>query len=387
RNHLALSQFLWGTMAVALLIAAAYVAWVVSVKPSDLTSHIQATRSTSGPFAVISGTAKGRTDYHAAFLLNSEDGSMTRIDPHAAWLTQYARNGRSAVVPRRAGARTATDLAIYTRGRSEPAETGLTINNDDGFTVSDDASRIATMSNRILSVYDVAQKRSLASVRLPEAMYLRAFFVTNDVVRVFLNVRDGMKIMELDVRTHGLHETGFISSGNAGRVYPDSSAAHMLLRPIHGDTLTLNDARTGAPIKTLVSGTQLKAARYLRDGRIVFIDGTNAAAVLHILAADGTPLRDITLGAKLLPMFIGDDGTRVVLTDVDAMSANRMLESINIDRGVIERREPIHEWVPSGFFDPRPPIGPLRDVFYIGDGGHILAWNPATGGKKTITGG
>ena len=71
RNHLALSQFLWGTMAVALLIAAAYVAWVVSVKPSDLTGHIQATRSTSGPFAVITGTSKGRADYHAAFLLNS----------------------------------------------------------------------------------------------------------------------------------------------------------------------------------------------------------------------------------------------------------------------------------------------------------------------------
>jgi hypothetical protein len=218
-------------------------------------------------------------------------------------------------------------------------------------------------------------------------MYLRAFFVTNDVVRVFLNVRDGMKIVELDVRAHGLRETGFVPSGNAIGAYPDSSAAHMLLRSTHGDTLTLNDARTGAPIKTLVSGTQLKTARYLRDGRIAFIDGPNSAAVLHILAADGTPQRDIALGAKQWTMFIGDDGTRVVLTDVDTTSGKKMLESINIDRGTIERREPIRDWVPSGVFDPRPPIEPLREVFYDGDASHILAWNPATGGKRTITGG
>jgi hypothetical protein len=218
-------------------------------------------------------------------------------------------------------------------------------------------------------------------------MYLRAFFVTNDVVRIFLNVREGMKIMELDMRARGLRETGFIPSGNAIRAYPDSPAAHMLMRPIKVDMLTLNDARTGAPIKTLASGTQLKTAVYLRDGRIAFIDGTNAAAVLHILAADGTPQHNIALGAKQFTMFIGDDGTRVVLTDLDTTSGKRMLESVNIDRGVIERREPIHEWVPSGVFDPRPPIEPLRDVFYAGDGGHILAWNPATGGKRTITGG
>jgi hypothetical protein len=383
RNHVALSQFLWGTMAVALLLAAAYVAWVVSVKPSDLTSHIQATRSTSGPFAVITGTSKGRADYHAAFLLNSEDGSMTRVDPWAAWLTRYTRDGRSAVVPRRAGV--FADIVVYTRGRSEPVDTGLTI-GDGGYIVSDDASRIATISRPgTLSVYDVSQKRSLASVRLPDATNERAFFVTNDVVRVYLSVPDGMKIVELDVRARGLRETGFIPSGHPAGIYPDSSAAHMLLRAWRGDALTLNDARTGAPIKTLISGTQLRIARYLRDGRIAFIDGTNSAAVLHILTADGAPQRDIALGAKQWTMFIGDDGTRAVLADADATSGKRMLEAVNIDRGVIERRQPIRDWVPSGVFDLRPPIEPLHEVFYSGAAGHILAWNPATGATRPIT--
>ena len=122
---------------------------------------------------------------------------------------------------------------------------------------------------------------------------MRAFFVTNDVVRLYLNVREGMKIMELDVRARGLRETGFIPSAERRSVLSRSSAAHMLMRATHGDMLTLNDARTGAPIRTLATGTQLKTARYLRDGRIAFIDGPDSAAVLHILAADGTPQRDI----------------------------------------------------------------------------------------------
>jgi hypothetical protein len=382
RNHLALSQFLWTTIAVTLLIAAAYVAWVVSMKPIDLTAHVRGTRSTSGPFAVLVGTGKGRGDYHAAFLLNSDDGSATRVHPWAERGAQYTRDGRSAVLQRRAG--NVADIVVYTRGKSEPVDTGLMI-SDGGFVVSDDGSRIATISSgNILSVYDVAQRHSLASVRLPDATYRRGIFITNDIVRLYLNEADGMKIAELDVRVRGLQQTGSASSANALRIYLDPSAAHMLVRS-NGDALTLNDARTGAEIRSLATGANIKAARYLRDGRIVFIDGAASALVLHVLGSDGTPQRDIPLGGMQSAMFIGDDGARVVLADVT--SGKQMLEAINIDRGAVERREQIRDWIPSGAIEPRPPIQPLREVFYAADDGHIVAWNPATGATRAITGG
>ena len=85
--------------------------------------------------------------------------------------------------------------------------------------------------------------------------------------------------------------------------------------------------------------------------------------------------------------IIGDDGTRIVLNDVDAASGRRVYEAVNITSGIIEHREPIREWVSSGIFDTRPPIEPLREALYIGDGGHVIAWNPATGGTRMITGG
>ena len=275
RNHLALSQFLWSTMAVALLLAAAYVAWVVSVKPSDLTGQIRASRSTSGSFAVVSGTTKGRSDYRGAFLINTDDGSTWRVDQWSEWAARYTRDGRSAVVPHRAG--NAVEMLIYTRGKAEPIDSGLTIANGE-YIVSDDGSRIATISQpNLLSIYDVAAKRSLASARLPDSRFVRAFFVTPDVVRAYLNVPGGMKIVEIDARSPALRETGFIASPKFLVFYLDPAAAHMLVRPSREDTLTLNDARTGAMIKTLTAGTQLKTATYLRDGRIAVVD------VCHVL--------------------------------------------------------------------------------------------------------
>jgi hypothetical protein len=384
RSHLALSQFLWGTIAVALLIAAAFVAWVVSVKPSDLTAQIHAMRSTNGPFAVVTGTSKGRSDYRGAFLLNTADGATWRVEPWAEWATRYTRDGRSAVVPRRSGS--GAEAFIYTRGKTEPVATGLTMAGGEYF-VSDDGGRIATITRPSnLSVYDVATKRSLVSVRLPDSTYNREFFITPNLIRVYLNVPDGMKIMELDVPSRALRQTGFIASPHF-RFSSDPSGAHMLVGRSREDLLTLTDARTGASIKTLASGTHVKDADFLRDGRIAIVDGPDSATVLHILTADGTPQRDIPLGAKQATMIVGDDGARVVLNDVDVASGRRVYEAVNIASGLIEHREPIRDWVNSGVFETRPPIEPLRDVFYVGDTGQILAWNPATGGKRAITGG
>ncbi len=383
RNHLALSQFLWGTMAAALLLAAGYVGWVLSVTPGDLSIDFHATRSTSGPFAMITGRSPGRGDYHAGFLLNTDDGSSVRIGNLSAVV--YTRDGRSVIVPRMEGG--VANLWIYRRDLKKPIDIGLTV-EAQGLFVSDDGGRVATLSSlNILSVYDVAQKRSLASVRLPDGRYMRAFFVSPDVVRLYLNTKEKLKIVELDVRVRGLRETGSLATATFARIYPDAPAAHMLVRPERGaDVVTLNDARTGALITTLASGTQVKTARFLRDGRIAIVDGPDSATVLHILSAAGAPQRDIPLGPARSSIFVGDDGTRCVLAVETAAGVGQLI-AVDLNRGVIAQRVDKVVWVPSGTLDPRPPIEPLRDVFY-GDysdrKNHIVSWNPATGGKRRI---
>jgi hypothetical protein len=385
RNHRALSQFLWGTMAAALLLAAGYVGWVLSVTPGDLSIALHVTRSTSGPFAVITGKSPGRGDYLAGFLLNTDDGSEVRIGNLAESAVRYTRDGRSVVVTRMDGG--LANVWIYRRGLRKPIDTGLNVDSGSLF-VSDDGGRIATVSRaNILSVYDVVQKRSLASVMLPEGGYMRAFFVSPDVVRLYLNTKEKLKIVELDVRARGLRETGSLATTTFAVIYPDASAAHMLVRPERGaDLVTLNDARTGALITTLASGTHVKTARFLRDGRIAIVDGAESATVLHILSAAGIPQRDIPLGAAKSSIFVGDDGARCVMA-VETAAEIRQLIAVDLDRGVIAQRVDKVVWVPTGTLDPRPPVEPLRDVFY-GDSSnkenHIVSWNPATGGKRRI---
>lgn len=385
RSHLALSQFLWSTMAIALLIAAGYVGWVVSVKPGDLTGEIHATHSAGGPFATISGKARGRVDYHAGFLLDTEDGSVARIDSRAEWSVRYTRDGRSAFVPSLEGA--VANVLVYRRGSTKPVDTGLTMDAGEYF-VSDDGGRIATIARPgIVSIYDVAQKRSLVSVRLPESKFERGLFVTPDVLRFYLRTAEGLKIVEIDVRTRGLRETGFLASPQYAYFYADPSAAHMLVRRSREDVLVLSDARTGEPIRTLASGTRVKAARFLRDGRIAIVDGPDSATVLHVLTAEGVPQRDIPLGPSTWTTIVGDDGTRVVLTS-QISAEHSTLMAIDVNRSVVERREAIRDLIPLNLeLDLRPPIGPLRDVFYRDDRGRIVSWNPANGAKRMITGG
>jgi len=272
-------------MAAALLLVGTYVAWVASVRPSDITIDTRANRSTSGPFALITGKSRGRFDYRAGFLLNTEDGSATRVSSYADWFIHYTRDGRSALIPAADSNLNPTNVLIYRKGVKEPIDTGLTI-SPSGYFLSDDGGRLATLSREdVLSVYDVAQKRSLVSVKLPESAYMRAFFVSPDVVRLYLNTHEGMKIGEIDARAGGFRETGTVATNPGVLIYPDSSVTHMLVRPeARADIVTLNDARTGALITTLASGTHVRTSRFLRDGRIAIVDGPESATVLHISA-------------------------------------------------------------------------------------------------------
>jgi hypothetical protein len=377
RNHLALSQFLWSVMALALLIAGAYVAWVVSVKPSDIVKSPVESRSPGGPFLTIAGTVPSHGDYAAAWLMNTDDGRNIRIDARSAWGVQYTRDGRSAFWPVLNG--NVAELRRYTRGEREPVDTGLTVSGDFIF-LSDDGARIATLNRGILSIYDVAQKRSLVSARVPLVRLARGCFLSPDRFRLYAQTDSGLQIFDLDASTHSLRSTGGIGSVPYVFISLDPTGTRMVVKQARSHVVTLNDAATGAVIRTLLNGTKVSVARSLRDGRIVIIDGP----VMHLLAPDGSPIRDIA-GLSGLNWFVGDDGTRVVLM---TRTGNAALELIAVDlnRGSIERRESgVGDGVGGGWFDVRPPIEPLREVVYKDMENHIVAWNPATGAKRRVT--
>ncbi|HXH95516.1 MAG TPA: WD40 repeat domain-containing protein [Thermoanaerobaculia bacterium] len=383
RGHLALSHFLWGAMAVALLLAAGFVWWVVSVKPADITDAV-VSHSPGTAFMTIAGKTSNRGDYVAAWLMNIDDGRSIRIDAQSArGAVQYTRDGRSALWPVLVG--NVAELRLYTVGDAAPIDTGLTVWGDFIFP-SDDGGRIATVNQGILSIYDVATRRSFASTRIPQTKFARGLFVTPDLFRIYLQIDSELRIFELDVRTRALRETGVISSPKYAFLSLEPTAARMVVRVAQSNVVTLNDARTGTVIRTLLTGSRASVSRCLRDGRIVVIETQPGGTVMHLFAPDGSPVRDIALGPSAPAWFAGDDGTHVVL--LTAMSGTRNLVSIDVNRGVVERREPnVGQWTQGGFYELRPAIGPLREVVYQDMQKHVMAWNPTTGASRRIVGG
>ncbi len=382
RGHRALSQFLWTFMAVALLLAAGFVWWVVSAKPADITDAA-VSHSPGTAFVTIAGKTANRGDYTTAWLMNIDDGRNIRIDAQSAWGVHYMRDGRSALWRVLVG--NVAELRRYTVGDAAPIDTGLTVWGDFVFP-SDDGGRIATVNQGILSIYDVATRRSLVSTRIPQTKQARGLFVTPDLFRIYVQADASIRIFELDVRARALRETGAISSPKYDFLSLDPTATRMVVRPAQSSVVTLNDARTGTVIRTLLTGSRASVSRCLRDGRIVIVDSTPEGTVLHLFAGDGSPVRDIPLGPSAPAWFAGDDGTHVVL--LTEMSGTRNLVSIDVNRGVVERRESnVGQWTQTGFFDLRPAIGPLREVVYQDTQKHVMAWNPATGASRRLVGG
>lgn len=389
RSHLALSQFLWGTMAVALIVAAGFSVWVVSARPSDLTTKSNATYSSGGSFLTLFGQARNRGDYNAAFLVETRDGARWSIDPRSNWDVHFTRDGESVVVPRVEDS--SVSLVIYRHGVAKPLETGLTISPSDRFFVSDDGNRIATIGNDVISIYDVSQKKSLLSVRGVGDVhgFYRGCFVSPDLFRLYVQGRDGLSIHELDLRARRMTTTGAIAATRYVAFSLDPAGSRMLVRRNDDDGLTLCDARTGAPIRSVAASSKnILMQRFLRDGRMVFVESRGTKGILHLLSPDGAPLRDIPLDLALDRLrYLGDDGERLTLSTWRLGDGRtESIITVNLVRGLIERTETgPFTWTATGsFWDDRPSLLPLREV-YFGDGaGHIIAWSPATGVKRTV---
>jgi hypothetical protein len=309
--------------------------------------------------------------------MNTEDGKTLRIDS-PPWGVRFSRDGNTAVWP--VSENRVASLWMYRRGATGPINTGLTMTWGE-FAISDDGNRIATYSPGIVSIYDVPQKRTLVSAHLSSERYAQGVFVSPDVLRMYLATSTGWKIVEIDAKTRSVMQTGETPSSEqpGGLVVLGPDASQMLLRGYKSHVVTLNDARTGALIAPVGNGA-IATARFLRDGRVAYIDGPALHNALHVLSNGSLPERYVPLGASRFPRIIGDDGKRIVV------ETGAEILAIDLDRGAIERRERAIG-VMANTSGGRTALEPLREVFYVDESKHVVAWNPSNGAKRTITGG
>ena len=366
RSHVELSRFLWMALGCALLVLTGFVVWVTSLGFSNLIPE-SLEQSGKGTWAVISGTGNHRADYRASFLYNLRDGHAQRV-PFALgpWTsTEFSRDEKTVawVSRSQSSPSSATELYFARLDAPNPKMIATGIPFTGNYCLSDDGSRAAvSKSGNLITVYDLTSRASLGSVRVPDARWLEPIFASNDLLRINAYAPSGIRIYEYDVTKKTLRQTGAPPVEHWRLNSDHTRAMAYWKRP----DITIYAARTGQILMTVP--IKASPAKFLRDGRIVAIDDRN---VLHVLTADGTPVRSIAVPAEpFSPIFDVGSGLVVILVKKDQTDV-----VIDLDRGVIARTE-------TGLLPAYNGQGPL--LLCTNKTHDLLVWNPATGEKRVV---
>jgi len=391
-SHIALSRYLWSGVTVILLIAAAYELWAMSVSPGDLSD---VTGIQSGGWAVISGQAKLRGDYHPTLLVSVDGRRTLRMASPPWWGSPFSRDGRTAAWLQPMAVRGGTYELVRCRldvTDPRPEPTGITTTQHE-LALSDDGARVL-LGFGTYSIYELATARSLGSFRVdvPEHAWIVASFTARDVVRVYVMANRSagatrvMAIYEYNLTSRVLRQTGTLD-GSLRRISPDGR--RMIVGHVGSDVarasdsgLILADARTGNSLSILGNESH-SIAKFLADGSVaVTTQGQDGTLVLRRLTDDLARQQEVALGRYVYGNIVSGDAHRVLLELRNAPFPSPMsLAIVNLDRGVIERLNRPVSAVLAQHAQPIP-----AEVLCVTPTGQLVAWSTTTGTTRPIGG-
>ncbi|HVS29878.1 MAG TPA: ABC transporter permease, partial [Thermoanaerobaculia bacterium] len=398
RSHAEMSKFLWIAVGAGLLLIGGYVAWVFTAEPDDLDIAF-ADQSARGDWAAIGGFSEGRGDYFPVFLLNPQSGESIRF-PAGRWSEpSFTRAGNAAfaeVAPIRwRGPAPGAVVTLYRFGIDEHPIT-TDIPRHGSVFLSDDARRMAVVSDRTVSIHEIDTQRLVASAAMTRSSQTRGFFVTPDLLRILATEKGVLKILELDATTRKLTETGSWTGSTPRIQVQANDDGSMLLVTTFGEDAAppvLLDGRTGAVRATLgVEKGNIFRTRFLRDGRVAALTEEPGRA-LRLFAPDGTLLSEVPISSAMRARIEGETATGKLVLALSSVpyggdgSARRWDAAVvDLERGTISRREPSMQMVRSWWgVDPRVPVPNATGEFLIKDAaGTLWRWNAESGEKKEL---
>jgi hypothetical protein len=376
RNHAALSTFVWTAMAMLLLVAGAYVLWVVRAPLSTLstTGTTIVEQSGSGDWALIAGESTRGSEI--AGFVNTRTGETRRTHLGLHWGFGVSRDGSTLALFTNGFEKNRGDFGLEIRPFARDGKT-LHIPLSEGFVtfeLAHDGSRVAVATTQDVRVYDTRSGAMLGAVRRNGQRLTRLYFASPTVVRIH---GDGA-IREFDLTNKSLTQTGVDDVDSLWLTVSDDGTRAYVPKDSR-----IIDARTGATIATLpVRAQELYAAAMMNDGRVAIIEtSTPATKTLRVFDRDGRELRAIALPP------LGRSAVRAQLGDGSVIvggATGSLL--VDVDRGTL------------GPFakDTRGPIGWGRDVhlprlakdaqIVAADRGtmDLVVWDPRTGAKHAL---
>lgn len=388
RNHLALSRVLWPAVAAVLLLAGGFIAWVVLVGPSDM-EELHHTSSSGGRWFFAAGRAANRGDYHASFLVSGETGKWQRLPSPPWWSSVFSRDGRTLawLATKNTPPSLARKLELLVwrpDTEARPRETNLHVGQQ--ILLTDDGSRLATITTGGIAVHDLQRDALLASARglNPDAAHV-AMFVRPDLIRIWehQSPAHAVLIYELDVARKTLTKTG---QAEADTTYHSLSANADGSRVLLSKEGIVIDGRTGATLYRVPVSPKPRRSTMLSDGTVVVPDHTTRR--IRIYGPDGRQTADVAVPGNPFSLVSAElAGGKIAVTTIRPRQKGYSMLVLDVKRGVIERETeglsgPIVPWY---VLDPRIPLLE-RDVPVVtyGGGAQLVLWDWTTGKQRGV---
>lgn len=309
-----------GPIALATLL---YSAWVRSPDVADLKETWVDDYAPAGEWIYVVGSARGRGDYTAGFILNPVSGNALRLPPQGS--VSFSDDGKRAVWTEIVSlSPILAELHLADLTQAEPVVKPLLISMKPptgfGPVISPDGSRIALIDGETLSIYDASSSKSLASVPMKRAgrawAHSSMAFHGNDIVRIHLLLPDEQNraqrvtlIYEYDLPSKKMTEVAkFIGY----RGIPNSTRDRMIANVFSdermiagaGDHVLMD--RSGNVVRPLsFDGEKSESARWLMEDRIAVVTSKNATSRLHVLDANGTEISAFDLSTDSRRPYLG----------------------------------------------------------------------------------
>jgi len=409
RGHRLQSLALWSALFALALCFEGYTRWVVTAAPDDLTGAL-ASPAGRGTWAFVSGSARGRGDFEAAFLVDTASNRFVRIGSLrglVGWQSlAFSGDGRRVAWLRISGPQDArTDTFFADLDLVQPAPREARISFSDPWVemaISEDGKRMAALSDGLLSVYELDSGKVLGSAKMAPPEKGRRpslLFAGEDVVRVVV-FQPLFEIHEYRISTRRLERTGQASSVyDVPWVSWDRQHDRLLVREFGGGRrIELLDARSAATLASLPASepsTKRQGHRFLADGRIAFVESGGGAARLRVLRASGDEGSSIDLGRVGEELWLGGEAApgKLVLAHgpraVDAERASTAVLLVDIQTGQVREVArglfPILAFYPWGGAAQAPePGGAAAGLFQAGAA--VVYMDPVQGVRRVVAG-
>lgn len=390
RGHASFAKVIWGSVALFLVAAGGFTAWVTTPSAADLESPFGALQANS--HALIFGTSASHFGFHPLFLSDVASGATERLGSWSRWgNAHFSRNGNELLAVEPKGNLFVRDV----RPGAAFVDTSVAAGPYDPLAATDDGSRVALVHNGVLTIYDTQARRSLGSARV-DGNVRWLFFATPNLLRMYAVDRNEwtrqpetrtIDVSEFDLTTHAMqHMASLMIPARILTITASPDGSRVLIRTFI-TPLLLCDGRT------LQEQAQFDASAgvFLADGRIatVHVDRVNDSS-LAVSTADGVTTKTIDLpGTRSVYVPFAVAPTKIALSTFDRDTAKRQTLIVDIDRGVVRRdtglMPPFVDWTGgSGPGDPREPIAFPQRIMTDTAHGSMIRWNALTGEKTRV---